>query len=676
MFNTLWNSIQRNGLVWEWLLDGNALDTSWNWNNWTATNVTYIKTSKGYQSQTGGFNGSNSSVNLWTNKFPSLVNNCTLSAWVRSNSISIPQSIFSNWDTLSWWNMWWCFWIKLDWANNTYTFRKLWIINENTWITPSVWKDDFICLTITSNVWRLYINSVLVWTWADSNAILNNTQKTKVWCHTSNWSNTQFYNWNIQWVRLYNRVLSQDEIQLLYIEWLRKLWPTNIAKYPSLLSGLVGYWDFRGTAHNIVDWVLATTSWATLTTDRFWNSNSAYSFTTTNNIQQADSNSLTPTSISICAWIKTTNTATSRICRKQNTTPTDIWYDFIINSVWWAWTIQMNIYDTVDRYSRSTATNVNDWNWHFVVASCNNANNIKLYLDWVETSYSVSHTTWFSVTNTTWPLYIWNDAALTNPIWTMDSMFIVNRALSADEVKLLHNLTSQDYIYPAPSYDLESLRDWLVLDLNEQWQDLSWNGNNGFLVNLSPLNQLRQWRAKGLSYPNNAYIWSINSSLSVWNIFSVNFWVYIPSPWTFERCMTKWSWWNNDTWRWWYTQIDNIWRLQIVINSTWNWLIQQTSSSNLIQYWKWNMCTFVYNSTAWTKFYIDWKLQTTTTLNWGLQSVWTNANNILVNRLYINGLYYYWSNWVKYLQERIRNRALLDNEIQALYYSQKWNFIY
>jgi len=45
---------------------------------------------------------------------------------------------------------------------------------------------------------------------------------------------------------------------------------------------------------------------------------------------------------------------------------------------------------------------------------------------------------------------------------------IFNKALSANEVKLLYELTSQDYIYPTPSYDLASLRDGLVLDLNEQ----------------------------------------------------------------------------------------------------------------------------------------------------------------------------------------------------------------
>lgn len=50
------------GLVAEYLLDGNALDTSGNGYNGTASNVTYAKTHRGYQSQCGVFNGSSSKI--------------------------------------------------------------------------------------------------------------------------------------------------------------------------------------------------------------------------------------------------------------------------------------------------------------------------------------------------------------------------------------------------------------------------------------------------------------------------------------------------------------------------------------------------------------------------------------------------------------------------------------
>ena len=51
------DTIPRDGLVGEWLLNGSAYDTNDGVkNNGTATNVTYANTSVGYQKQTGVFN--------------------------------------------------------------------------------------------------------------------------------------------------------------------------------------------------------------------------------------------------------------------------------------------------------------------------------------------------------------------------------------------------------------------------------------------------------------------------------------------------------------------------------------------------------------------------------------------------------------------------------------------
>ena len=75
-------TIPRNWLVWEWLLDWNANDTSWSWYNWTATNVTYAKTTKGYQSQAGSFNGS-SSISITGNQVNSTSR--SYSVWVKLN---------------------------------------------------------------------------------------------------------------------------------------------------------------------------------------------------------------------------------------------------------------------------------------------------------------------------------------------------------------------------------------------------------------------------------------------------------------------------------------------------------------------------------------------------------------------------------------------------------------
>lgn len=58
------NVPNRSGLVLELLGDGNWNDTSGNGFNGTPTNVTYATTDRGYQSQTGVFNGTNARVNV------------------------------------------------------------------------------------------------------------------------------------------------------------------------------------------------------------------------------------------------------------------------------------------------------------------------------------------------------------------------------------------------------------------------------------------------------------------------------------------------------------------------------------------------------------------------------------------------------------------------------------
>ena len=67
------------------------------------------------------------------------------------------------------------------------------------------------------------------------------------------------------------------------------------------------------------------------------------------------------------------------------------------------------------------------------------------------------------------------------------------------------------------------------------------------------------------------------------------------------------------------------------------------------------------------KLYVDWVLRNTTTyanlnITWTQHQVWVNwATN-----------FFNW--WI--FNPRLRNRELSDKEIQALHYSQKWNFIY
>lgn len=74
--------------------------------------------------------------------------------------------------------------------------------------------------------------------------------------------------------------------------------------------GLVGYWPFNGNANDeSSNGNNGTISGATLTTDRFGNANSAYSFDGNNDyITVADNASLKPTKVSISVWVKLNGT--------------------------------------------------------------------------------------------------------------------------------------------------------------------------------------------------------------------------------------------------------------------------------------------------------------------------------------------------------------------------------
>ena len=103
-----------------------------------------------------------------------------------------------------------------------------------------------------------------------TNASANNTR-----IGGQNSAGNQFYTGRIQGVRTYNRVLTPQEIQSLYMEGLRKLGGAGLAP---LTDGLVAYYDFNGDANDIIGGNNGTVTGTTLTTDRFGNGNRAYGF--------------------------------------------------------------------------------------------------------------------------------------------------------------------------------------------------------------------------------------------------------------------------------------------------------------------------------------------------------------------------------------------------------------
>lgn len=259
--------------VGQWLLDGDALDTNnGTKNHGTASNMARETCNVGYQRKAWVFNGSSSYIETGSNILPAVVNNCALSVWVYNNSNSTMQSIFANGNNAP--DMWWLFWIKLDWANNTYNFTKPWIINENTGVTPALGRWQHLVLQIINYRWYLYVDGALAWAGSNTSSVSDNTSTIKIGVNRLWWPLVTHYNGKMRGIRLYDRELKQTEVTALYLEGINGLWGGG----SPLLKNLSAYYDFNGDTQDIMNRYHGTATWPTLTTDRFWLADHAYSF--------------------------------------------------------------------------------------------------------------------------------------------------------------------------------------------------------------------------------------------------------------------------------------------------------------------------------------------------------------------------------------------------------------
>lgn len=239
-------------------------------------------------------------------------------------------------------------------------------------------------------------------------------------------------------IRVYNRALSAAEIQQLYNSYDSQI---NLgssgsadANSVNLSKGLIGYWPFNGNAKDATPYGdNGAVNGAALTTDRFGNPNSAYSFNGTNQyINLGTSSVLTPASISWSVWV--------------NANSLGSWNGIVSNMSAWGtgFGLQMgtaqNIAATVSGTYLKTSWVPSTGVWYNIVATHDAAtNNNVLYVNGTQQatlasqpiSYEASPTTEIGVFYTTPSLYFNG---------TIDNVRLYNRALNPAEVQALYNL--------------------------------------------------------------------------------------------------------------------------------------------------------------------------------------------------------------------------------------------
>lgn len=205
-----------DNLVDYWKFDENTGSTVWDytwWNTWTVTGMTRTT---GKINSCGSFNWTSNFVALtdWANATMSS-NAWTISYWMykNANASSILAAIIANdWST---WNRQFAMWINTSWG---FYFERNWTQVSSWWTTMSnsVWYHIVVTYDWTNLI--SYINAGTANTTAGMSALPSTANALYFGKRNYTWSE-KYYNWRLDEVGIWSRVLSSAEITELYNWW-------------------------------------------------------------------------------------------------------------------------------------------------------------------------------------------------------------------------------------------------------------------------------------------------------------------------------------------------------------------------------------------------------------------------------------------------------------------------
>jgi len=308
------NYVPTNGLVGWWPFNGNANDESGNGNNGTVNGATLTTDRFGTANKAYNFSQWLNVINLpeLSTQLGQPNSSMTLSIWFKAGPTgSNPGILFHSSST----NQYIFGRVELDNGNLLKIYhRNPSSNNEPSYSTNNLigqWTNVIIRIDGSSGTYQFYLNGVLIPSMSFSyNNGLNYYDSGRFWgigAISSGYPNNHQFLGDIDDIGIWNRALTQQEITNLY----NSPQPPTCAisttnnticagasttltasssavnasacassTLPSnLQNGLVGYWPFCGNANDASgNGNNGTVNGATLTTDRFGNSNSAYSF--------------------------------------------------------------------------------------------------------------------------------------------------------------------------------------------------------------------------------------------------------------------------------------------------------------------------------------------------------------------------------------------------------------
>jgi hypothetical protein len=255
-------------------------------------------------------------------------------------------------------------------------------------------------------------------------------------------------------------------------------------------NGLVGYWGFDGNANDQSSNANnGTVNGATLTTDRFGNTNSAYSFDGISNfitVPNSSTLNITGNQISISVWLKTDDNCTTAYGQKG-----------ISKGGWDVGNGYELLYGSCGGFQLSGnhggiqsvgPYNNGNWNgnWTNIVAVFNNGTG-KIYVNGLVTDSNLNGNQFTNFISSNAPLYFGKRSPGNQTIGfvkgKMDDIGIWNRELTPQEITTMYNGVPYNYACNAVSGSLTN-------GLFGYWpfcgnaNDDSGNGNNGVVNGL------------------------------------------------------------------------------------------------------------------------------------------------------------------------------------------------
>lgn len=294
---------------------------------------------------------------------------------------------------------------------------------------------------------------------------------------------------------------------------------------PLITNGLIGYYPFCSNANDASgNGNNGTVHGATLTTDRFGNTNSAYSFNGTSNyISVSDQASLrlSNTDFTISAWVYETSLAPAQDAIVTKRAPSGSGNGYILNIAGnnqpTPELINFQVSGGFDPHAYSGSTVLlNAWQ-HIVVTYTLSSQTIKIYLNGVLNSTTSGIPSPNAATSN--DLWIGNDVAGGQYSFhgKIDDVFIFNRAISAAEVNSLYtNSVSTNCLIACYPF-------------NSNANDISGYGNDGTVYGATLTTDRFGNANSAYSFNGNSDYISVadNFSLRLSNTdFTISTWIY------------------------------------------------------------------------------------------------------------------------------------------------------